>query len=103
MIPMKPKIKAITDFAFTISITEAMHIIGLVGYNRKFFPIFRDTIGSLNELTKKNDPFKWTDQCQRSLEYIKHIITINPILIYPDPNKQYQAEQTNDDRTKIKI
>ena len=29
------------------------------------------------------------DQCQKSLHYIKHIITTNPTLAYPDPDKQY--------------
>ena len=86
---MKQKSKAITDLGPTTNMTEARHIIGLVGYYRKFFPIFSNTIRPLNELTKKNVPFKWTDQCQKSLEYIKQVIITNPILIHSDPNKQY--------------
>ena len=42
--PMKQKIKAITEFVLTTYITEARHITGLVGYYRKFFPIFSNTI-----------------------------------------------------------
>ena len=80
-IPMKQKIKTITDLATAANVTEARHIIGLVGYDRKFFLIFSDTIRPLNELTRKNVPFKWIDQCQRSLEYIKQVITTKPILI----------------------
>ena len=98
---------------------KARHIIGLVSYYKKFFPIFSNTIRSLNKVTRENIPFKWTDQCQRSLEYIKQVITTKPILIYPNPNKQYYlfmvsskhswsgnfvqySEQAKDDGTKIK-
>ena len=74
----------------------------------------------MNELTRKNVPFSCTDQCQRSLDYIKQVITTNPILVYLDQNKQYYlftdsskpslggipvqyAEQTKDYGTKIEI
>ena len=50
---------------------------------------FSETIRALIDLTRENFPFKLADQCQRSLEYIKQVIKTNPILIYPDPNKQY--------------
>ena len=33
--------------------------------------------------------FKWTDECQKCLGYMKQILTTSPILAYPDPNKQY--------------
>ena len=69
--PMRQKIKPITDLAPTTNITEARHMVGLKGYYRKLFPIFSDMIRPLNELTKKNIPFKWTRQCQKSLDYIK--------------------------------
>ena len=49
-------------------------------------------IRPLNELTKKNIPFKWTKQCQRSLDYVMQVIATNPILVYPDPDTQYFFE-----------
>ena len=64
-------------------------MIGLIGYYRKLFPVFSDIFRPLNELTKKKFPFKWTKQCQKSLDYIEQVITINPILVCPDPDKQY--------------
>ena len=47
--PMRQKIKAITDMAPITNITEARHMIGLIEYYRKFFPIFSDMIRPLNE------------------------------------------------------
>ena len=86
---MRQKIKAITDLAPTIHITETRHMIDFIGYYMKLFPIFSDIIITLNELTKKNAPFKWTKQYQKSLDYVKQVITTNPILVYPNPDKQY--------------
>ena len=58
---MRQKIKAITDLAPMTNNTEARHMIGLIGYYRKFFPVLSDMIRPLNELTKKNVPFKYTE------------------------------------------
>ena len=68
---MKQKVTAITDLAPTTNINEVRHIIGVIGYYRKFFLIFSDMIPPLYELTKKHVPFKWTEQCQKSLDYVK--------------------------------
>ena len=40
-------------------------------------------------LTKKTIPFVGTATCQTALDTIKHAINNSPVLIYPDPNKQY--------------
>ena len=69
---------------------------------------------------KKNVAFKWTKQCQKSLDYVKQVIITSPMLVYPDPDKQYYlfmdsskhswsviliqyTEQTKGDEAKIKI
>ena len=60
--PMRQKIKSITDLAPTTNIKIARHMLGLKGYYRKFFLMFSDMSRPLNEITKKNVPFKWTKQ-----------------------------------------
>ena len=54
--PLRQKIKAITDMVPTTNNDETRHIIGLIGYYRKFFPVFSDIIRPLKELTKKMYP-----------------------------------------------
>ena len=95
-------------------------MIGLIGYYRKVFPLFSDIIRPLNKLTRKNIPFKRTKQYQKSLDYIKQVITTDPILVNPDPDKQYYLftdsskhswsgihkqymEQKREDGTKLKV
>ena len=57
---MKQKVQAIKDLVPETNITEAYHMIGLISCYRKFFPVFSDIVQTLNELTQKNIPFKWT-------------------------------------------
>ena len=78
---MKQKVKA--------NIPKVRHILGLIEYYKKCFPILSDIISPLNELTKKNTPFKCTEECQKSLDCINQIITSSPISAYPDPDKKY--------------
>ena len=83
---MKQKVQAILDLAPPSNVTQLRHILGLASYNRKFIPMFCSPITSL---TKRNIPFVWTAVCQKALYTIKHAITNSPVIIYPDPNKQY--------------
>ena len=46
------KVKTIIDLASMTSITERRYMIGLIGYYRKFFPIFYDMVQPLNKPTK---------------------------------------------------
>ena len=65
--PMRQKIKAITNLAPARNITKVQHMIGLIGYYRKFFPVFSYMIRHLNELTRKNIPFKWMEKMLEKL------------------------------------
>ena len=51
--------------------------------------MFSFIVSPITSLTKKNIPFVWTAACQTALDTIKHAITNSPVLIYPDPNKEY--------------
>ena len=42
--PIKQKVKTIMDLAQATNFSEVRPIIGLIGYYRKFFPIFSDII-----------------------------------------------------------
>ena len=85
--PMRQKIKAITELTPMTNTTEGRHVIGLIGYYRKFFSIFSDMIRLLNELSRKNINYKLTKQCQKSLDYVKQVITVSSILVYPHRDK----------------
>ena len=83
--PLKQKVQAILGLATPSNV----HILGLAGYYRKFIPMFSLIVSPITSLTKKNVSLVWTATYQTALDTIKHVITNSPVLIYPDPNKQY--------------
>ena len=72
---MRQNIKAITYLAPATNITEVQHMLGLIEYYRKFFPIFSNLIRPLNELTRK----KCTIHIDRA---ISEKLRLNPCTIY---------------------
>ena len=86
---MKQKFQAILDLVPPSNVIQVRHIFGLASYCRKFIHMFSSIVSPITSLTKKNIPFVWTAACQTALDTIKHAITNSPVLIYPDPNKQY--------------
>ena len=87
--PLTQKDQGILDLSLPSKLTQVRDILGLASYNRKFIPMFSSIVSHITSLTKKHIPFVWTAACQTALDTIQHTITDSPVLIYPDPNKQY--------------
>ena len=51
--------------------------------------MFSLMVSPITSLPKKKVPFVWTAACQTALDTMKHAISNSPVLVYPDPNKQY--------------
>ena len=46
----------------------------------------------LNELTRKDTEWKWENPQHQAFETLKRRVTTEPILIHPNPTKQYTLE-----------
>ena len=68
---------------------EIKQFLGLTVYYRKFVPRFADISRSLTPLIRKETPFNWTPQCQKSFELLKSYLCGEPILKYADTSKPY--------------
>ena len=87
--PLEQKIKASLDLASLIYVTQIQHILVLASYYRKFIPLFSLIISPITALIKKNTPFVLMVACQMALGTIKYAIANSPVLIYPNPSKEY--------------
>ena len=65
---------------------EVKQFLGLVDYYRKFIPKFSDVARPLTNLTKKDIPFEWTPECQRTFQLLKDLLMAKPY-----SNTQIQA------------
>ena len=68
---------------------QVKQFLGLVGYYRKFIPRFADISRILTKLTRKDQEFKWTPECDKCFYMLKDYLQEAPILRYPDPAASY--------------
>ena len=68
---------------------EVKQFLELVGYYRKFIPLYADIARPLIALTRKDTEFEWTEICQKSFDLLKAMVSEEPILVYADHSKPY--------------
>ncbi|XP_016669981.1 uncharacterized protein [Gossypium hirsutum] len=61
----------------------------LKGYYRRFFEGFSLIVVPLTKLLRKGVSFDWTDKLQESFEKLKKVPTKAPVLIQPEPRKEF--------------
>ena len=66
--------------------------MGLWAYYRRFIHQFAKIAGPLHQLTEKNRPFVWDNDCQRAFVELKRLLTSSPILAYPVVRSPYVLE-----------
>ena len=68
---------------------QVKQFLGHVGYYRKFVPCFSDIARLLTQLTRKNEGFNWSTECDKCFHMLKDYLQEAPILRYPDPTADY--------------
>jgi hypothetical protein len=88
--PDPKKTNALRDWPHNLTtIREVRSILGVLGYQRPFIPNFANIAHPLVALTKKDQPFIWTDQCTKALNTLIKIILDNPLLHQPDLSRPF--------------
>ena len=65
-------------------VKEVRSVLGVLGYQHPFIPHYADLARPLTALTKKDHPFKWTEECCVALDTLINAVTKGPILAQPD-------------------
>lgn len=82
------KIEAIVNWAKPTNLTETQAYVGFANFYRRFIRDFSKISKPLVQLTKKDQPFVWTEACQEAFEALKQHVTTAPVLRHLDPNRQ---------------
>jgi len=72
-------------------VTEVRSFLGLVGYYMRFVEGFSKRVSPLTQLTRKDQPFSWTDECQACFEDMKRRLTTAIVLAISDPTKTFEV------------
>ena len=87
--PNQNKIKAINEIQVPTNLKSVRGFIGVCSFFRKFIYKFSDLAEPLINLTRKNVKFHWTQECQKAFESLKQALMTEPVLAFPDLNKQF--------------
>jgi RNase H-like domain found in reverse transcriptase/Reverse transcriptase (RNA-dependent DNA polymerase) len=93
-IAMDPsKIAGITDWPETLAtVKDVRSTLGVFGFQRPFIRGFAQIAKPLTDLLKKDIPFDWTNKCTTAIKELKRIVTSEPVLVPPDPTRQFVLE-----------
>ena len=82
--PMKDKCAAIRNLERPKTVRDCRKFCGMVNFLATFLKDLQKHLIPIYNLTKKNTIFKWTEECQKSFDIIKNLLTKPPILRMPD-------------------
>ncbi|GFQ66102.1 RNA-dependent RNA polymerase 1 [Trichonephila clavata] len=83
------KVSAVKDWRRPKNVHELRSFLGLCTYYRRFVKGFSSIARPLHRLTENKQKFLWTDECEEAFNSLKAALTSFPILVYPDPEKQF--------------
>ncbi|XP_016205923.1 uncharacterized protein LOC107646239 [Arachis ipaensis] len=85
------KIEVVLEWEQPKTVTEIRSFLGLAGYCQRFIKGFSQLALPLTQLTRKEVPFVWTNECEESFKTLKERLTTAPLLILPDPEGPFKV------------
>ena len=85
------KIETVKNWVRPTNVSEIRSFVGLASYYRRFVKGFSSFASQLTNLTKKNVPFVWSDECEESFQKLKTLLTTAPILTLPVEGKNFMS------------
>ncbi|MCP5019326.1 MAG: hypothetical protein GY938_29185, partial [Ketobacter sp.] len=66
-----------------------LRVLGMINWLHRYIPRLSDYLFPLTEMTKKNVPFNWDDNCAAAFAQIKKLVSNTQLLRHPDMHKQF--------------
>jgi len=80
--------EAVKHYKRPKNVIELQRFLGLAGYFRKFVRDFATKAKPLYNLLKKNTPYDFSEECDRSFELLKKELTAEPVLALFNPTAE---------------
>ena len=75
-----------------LNLRQARGFLGITGYHRMFCKNFSTIAAPITKLTGKDIPFEWGPAQYEAQDKIIMLITNAPVLVKPDPSRQFELE-----------
>ncbi|XP_019239538.1 PREDICTED: uncharacterized protein LOC109219535 [Nicotiana attenuata] len=85
------KVRVIQKWEAPTKVTELRSFLSLVNYYRRFISGYSAKAAPLTELLKKNEPWVWTEHCQKGFEGLKAAVMEEPVLALPHFTKTFEV------------
>ncbi|KAK1668195.1 hypothetical protein QYE76_056354 [Lolium multiflorum] len=82
------KVAAVLEWEAPKTVKEIRGFLGMAGYYRRFIEGFSKIAGPMTKLLRKNTPFVWSEECEKSFQTLKEKLTTAPVLA-PEVGKDY--------------
>ncbi|GJP49466.1 hypothetical protein CLOM_g8665 [Closterium sp. NIES-68] len=92
------KIEAVRTWKTPENVKELQQFLGFANYYNRFVPQYAKLAAPLTNLLTKNTPYKWETKHQEAVEQLKQALTSAPVLILPDPERDYVIEADASDQ-----
>jgi len=86
------KITSVRDWLTPKNITEVQSFVGFMNFYHRFIPDFSHVASPLHRLTKKMEPWQWTEPEETAFWALKLLVTVAPILVLPDQGSRFRLE-----------
>lgn len=92
--PDDGKTRSILNYPEPLNVKQLSSFLGLANYYRKFVREYVEIAHFLTELTKKDSTWVWGKKERDAFQRIKHCLTSNPLLRYPDFTMGISSQRT---------
>jgi hypothetical protein len=86
------KLTGICDWPAPMNIKGVPSFLGFRNFYQMFIGHFAEIAQPLNTLTKKDQLFNWTTECQEAFNVLKQKFSETPVLLMPNPKKPFTIE-----------
>ena len=91
------KVKAITGFPQPSCVSDVRRFLGMVQYLARFIPNLTDILHPIQNLTKKDVAFMWSETQEQAFAAVKKAIAESPQLSFYAPDKELTVENDASD------
>ena len=86
------KVAGVLNWPVPKTVIDIRKFLGLTNYYRRFVKDFAKLAQPLNNLTRKEEKWRWGSEQQDTFEQLKQVFTSRPLLVTPDIDKEFRVE-----------